>query len=243
MRENVKRKMAKYLDPPLEVPSADKYHWWFALIIDPHYVNELADSRKIHEIETVYTRTIINEMIPKFYDYIVAAELEENPYTEPPTANTANYSLYLNEETEGETITSSRGGNIFIKSIESELKVVCKTSAETTAIKMKIFSPGTKIVNFISQCCPALPPYFFQFLPSQSENERDFPLADIYSSSRRARLPVEMISSPLFINRHSRVTPPEKYIDIFEVSTDNMQYQINDMESSVDCYKKSNSED
>ena len=29
IRENVKIKLAKYLEPPFDVTSADKYHWWF----------------------------------------------------------------------------------------------------------------------------------------------------------------------------------------------------------------------
>ena len=46
-----------------------------ALILDPGYVNELMYVRKLHKIETVDTRTILNEMMPKFYYYIVTAEL------------------------------------------------------------------------------------------------------------------------------------------------------------------------
>ena len=42
-------------------------------MLNPRYVNELMDFIKLHEIETVEKRTIINEMMPKFYDYIVAA--------------------------------------------------------------------------------------------------------------------------------------------------------------------------
>ena len=68
MRENVKIKIANYLDPLLEVPSSDKL-----------YVNELTGVRKLHKIDTVDTRTIINEMMPKSYDYIVAAESAEPP--------------------------------------------------------------------------------------------------------------------------------------------------------------------
>ena len=98
----MKRKLAKYLEPLLEVTSSDKYHWWFALMIDTRYVNELTDVRKMHEIETVDTRTIINEMMPKFYDYIFAEELAENPYTEAPAVTTVNRSLYFDEETVGE---------------------------------------------------------------------------------------------------------------------------------------------
>ena len=50
----------------------------------------------MHEIETVDTRTIINEMMPKFYDYVVAEKLSENPYTSPTAVNKANCYLYFN---------------------------------------------------------------------------------------------------------------------------------------------------
>ena len=33
MQENVRSKLAKYLEPLLEVPSVDKYHWQFALML------------------------------------------------------------------------------------------------------------------------------------------------------------------------------------------------------------------
>ena len=60
MRENVKNKLAKYLELLLEVPSADKYQWWFDLMPNPRYVDEFTDVIKLHEIETVDTSTIIN---------------------------------------------------------------------------------------------------------------------------------------------------------------------------------------
>ena len=76
-------------------------------------------------------------------------------------------------------------------------------------LKMKMSSPSTRSSNFSSQCFTHLPPYFSIPL-SQSENERDLYLSWIYISALRARISVDMISSLLFINRHSRVTPPEK---------------------------------
>ena len=39
MRKNVKSKLSKYLEPLLEVPSADNYHLWCALMLNPLYVN------------------------------------------------------------------------------------------------------------------------------------------------------------------------------------------------------------
>ena len=39
IQENVKSKLAKYLEPLLEVPSTDKYHCQFTLMLDPLYIN------------------------------------------------------------------------------------------------------------------------------------------------------------------------------------------------------------
>ena len=58
-------------------------------------------------------------MMPKFYDYIVEAELEENHYTSPPAVTKANRYLYFNGENVGEPITASIRGNILLESVES----------------------------------------------------------------------------------------------------------------------------
>ena len=107
------------------MPSANKYHWWFDLILDPRYVNEFTNVKKLHEIDTIDIRTIINKMIPKFHDYIVVVELEETPYTSPLAVTTGNLSLYFNEDTLGVPRTDSKGGNILIERIESEFEVFC----------------------------------------------------------------------------------------------------------------------
>ena len=51
--------------------------------------------------------------------------------------------------------------------------------------------------------------------PSQTENERDFSLAGIYTASRRANLSVEIISYLIFINRHSAVLGRNATIGVF----------------------------
>ena len=118
IRGNVRTKLAKYLEPILEVTPADKYQWWFELSLDPRYVNELAYFRKLDEVETFDTRIIINKIMPKFYDYTVAEDLEEKTYTAPPAVTKANSSLYYNEETVWEPITSSMGGNILREKVD-----------------------------------------------------------------------------------------------------------------------------
>ena len=90
-------KTGKYLEPLLHFPSPKKYHWWFALILDPLYVNELTDARALHKIESVDTRSVILEIMTKSYDYILAAELSGNHYTAPPAVTTTNWYLYFSE--------------------------------------------------------------------------------------------------------------------------------------------------
>ena len=84
-------------------------------MLDPPYVNKLTDIRDLNEVETVDTRTIINEMMPNFYDCIVAAELAENTYTSPPDVTAENWSLYFDKETMRKTTTSSRGGDNILR--------------------------------------------------------------------------------------------------------------------------------
>ena len=88
--ENVNIKLEKHLETLFQVPPANKYHWSFALMLYLRYVNEFTVVRDLHEKEAVDTRTIINEMMHNFYDYIVAAELDENSFTEPPNVATEN---------------------------------------------------------------------------------------------------------------------------------------------------------
>ena len=94
----------------------------------------------MYEIESFETRAIIREIMPKFYDYIVAAELSEKPYTKPTAMTTTNWSFYFMQETLVHTITASRGEiNILRYRIESEFKVFCNAASATTSIKNKDF--------------------------------------------------------------------------------------------------------
>ena len=74
-------------------------------------------------------------MMPKFYYYIVAKKLAENPYTAAPAVNTENLSLHFNEETMEELIIASRDGNILRERIDSESETFCNAAAEMAAIK------------------------------------------------------------------------------------------------------------
>ena len=91
----MQRKLARYLEPVLHMSLSDHYHWWFALISDPIYANELTYVKALHEIESVETRYIVLEIMLKLYNYIVDAELDGTPDTAPPAMNTTNWSLFF----------------------------------------------------------------------------------------------------------------------------------------------------
>ena len=162
----MKNRLKKYFEPLLHVPLLDRYHWWFALILDPRYLNGLAEVRALHEIESVETRAIFLEIMPKFYNYIVAAEWAENPYSLPPTVTATNWALYSIIENLGHTRTSSRGGiNIHRYSIESKLNFFCNAAPATTAIKNEDVLTWYKESQIQFQMLSCLATTMFKLIP------------------------------------------------------------------------------
>ena len=75
--------------------------------------------------------------------------------------------------------------------------------------------------------------------PLQTENERDFSLAGIYTESRRTNLSVEMFSRLLFINRNSADLGRNITIDVFGGSLDDVADIFNEMKSNPDDFSDS----
>ena len=49
--------------------------------MDPRYVMELKDIKTFYQSENVDTKTPVQKIMPKFYEYITDAELDVNPNT------------------------------------------------------------------------------------------------------------------------------------------------------------------
>ena len=79
MSSRVKDKLTNVLALLLKITAPTKYHYWFALFLDPQYVMELKDIETFHQSENVDTKALIQQMMPKLYEYIMAAELEVEP--------------------------------------------------------------------------------------------------------------------------------------------------------------------
>ena len=72
--------------------------------------------------------------------------------------------------------------------------------------------------------------------PSQTENERYFSLAYIYTVLRRANLYVEILSDLIFINRNSDVLVRNTTIDVFWGSLDYVTNIVDSMEINSDAF-------
>ena len=59
VRHRVQEKFINVLAPLLDVPASKKYHYWFALLLDPWYVMEIKDINTFHQSENVDTKTLV----------------------------------------------------------------------------------------------------------------------------------------------------------------------------------------
>ena len=81
MRYRVKEKLTNELAPLLKITAPTKYRYWFALFLDPWYVMEIKGTKTFHQSENVDTKTLFQHILPKFYEYIIVAELDFNTNT------------------------------------------------------------------------------------------------------------------------------------------------------------------
>ena len=81
MSFRLKDKLNNVLAPLLQIPAPTKYHYWFVLFLDPRYVMELKNINTFCQSKNVDTKLLFQKMMPKFYEYIMAAELAVCPNT------------------------------------------------------------------------------------------------------------------------------------------------------------------
>ena len=73
MRFQINENLANFLAPLLQISAPTKYHYWFALFLDPRYVMELTDIKSFHQSKNIDTKVLVQQMMPKFYEYIMSA--------------------------------------------------------------------------------------------------------------------------------------------------------------------------
>ena len=58
MRSRVKYKLTNVLAYIIQTPATTKYHYWFALSLEPRYVMELTDIKTFHQSKNIDTKVL-----------------------------------------------------------------------------------------------------------------------------------------------------------------------------------------
>ena len=90
MTYRVKDNITNVLAKMLQILAPKKDHYWFALFLEPQYVMELKDFKNFYQSKNVDTKVLDQKTMPKFYEYIMDAELYVHP-------NTPNKVVHNNE--------------------------------------------------------------------------------------------------------------------------------------------------
>ena len=98
MRSGVKENITNVLAPLLQIPAPTKYHYWFALFLDPRYGMEHTNIKSFRQSKHIDTKVLVEQMMPKFYEYIMAAELSVYPNTPQILVRNNEDSLYFNNK-------------------------------------------------------------------------------------------------------------------------------------------------
>ena len=59
MRSRVKEKLTNVFAPLLQIPAPTKYHYWFALFLEPRYVMEITDINSFHQSKHIDTKVLV----------------------------------------------------------------------------------------------------------------------------------------------------------------------------------------
>ena len=70
--DNVKDKLAPFIEHLLKAPDENFFHWWFFLFLGPQYAADLKEIRELHGVEGVQSKTVIFEIKAHFLDYVAA---------------------------------------------------------------------------------------------------------------------------------------------------------------------------
>ena len=129
MRYRVKDKLANVLAPLLQIPAPTRYHYWFTLFLDPRYAMELKDINTFHQSKNIDTKVLVQKMMPKFYEYIMAAEFDVHPNTPHILLRNNEDPLYFHNNPNRMHSISSKA--ILLERIGAEFVIYQNTVAAT----------------------------------------------------------------------------------------------------------------
>ena len=75
----VKDNLTNVLASLLQIPAPTKYHYCFALLLDPRYFMDIKDIKTFHQSKNIDTKVLVHKMMPKLYEHIMAEEISWYP--------------------------------------------------------------------------------------------------------------------------------------------------------------------
>ena len=195
---------------------------------------ELKDIKNFHQSKNIDTKVLVQKMMPKFYEYIMAAELAVHPNTPHILVRNNEYSLYFHNNPNYINYLSSEA--ILLESIGDEV-VIYQHTVDRTEI-----TDDFDVLNWLQiqkMKLPMLTRFAYiihSITPSQTENEKDLSLAGIYTSSRCANISVEIFSELILINRNSSALVFNTTIYLFGGSLDAVANIVDQMESKPSAF-------
>ena len=88
--ENVKDKLAPFIDHIIKAPDEIKFHWWFCLFLYQIYAEDLKEIRELNGVEGVHSKTMIFEIKAHILDYVAACDNVHN-HIVAPISKTVQY--------------------------------------------------------------------------------------------------------------------------------------------------------
>ena len=104
--DNLKDKLEPFIEHLLKATGEKKFYWWFCLFLDPLCVTDLKETRELHGVEGVHSKTVIFEIKAHFLYYVAACENAHNPIVAPIISTVQEVSIYSEDELESPAVMS-----------------------------------------------------------------------------------------------------------------------------------------
>ena len=156
---------------------------------------ELTDIKSFHQSKHIDTKVLVQQMMPNFHEYIMAEELAFHPNTPQILVRNNEDSLYFNNNPNRMHFLFYEA--IILQRIRAEFVIYQNMVAGTELTDDFDVLYWFQIQQMKSPMLARFAYIIHSITPSLTENERDFSLADIYTSSRHANLSVEILSDLL----------------------------------------------
>ena len=162
----------------------------------------------------MHSKTVIFEMKAHFLDYVSPCENVHNPIVAPTSSTIQEVYIYSGDEVASTAVMLEQQNNMYMNErVAQEFrKFWADVKASGTVNDVLGWYQEIKLQFTILARFATM---IFDIPTSQTENERDFSLASVFTGYNRTRMLVYMLSKCIFINRNSIGIQINKITDVF----------------------------